>query len=80
MHACQTFMRESLAAHADGRDVKDRALGQGIACDASGCIGRLADGGRVAYALTADASRTIAGRPSWSWPRGRHRRPAARQW
>jgi competence protein ComEC len=48
-------MREWLAADADGRDVKDRALGQGIACDASGCVGRLADGARVAYALTADA-------------------------
>ena len=48
-------MREWLAADADGRDVKDRALGQGIACDASGCIGRLADGARVAYALTPEA-------------------------
>jgi competence protein ComEC len=48
-------MREWLAADADGRDVKDRALGQGIACDASGCIGRLADGARVAYALAPDA-------------------------
>ena len=48
-------MREWLAADADGRDVKDRALGQGIACDASGCVGRLADGARVAYALTTDA-------------------------
>jgi competence protein ComEC len=48
-------MREWLAADADGRDVKDHALGQGIVCDASGCVGRLADGARVAYALTADA-------------------------
>jgi competence protein ComEC len=55
MHACQAFMREWLAADADGRDVKDRGLGQGIACDASGCIGGLADGARVAYALTPDA-------------------------
>ncbi len=48
-------MREWLAADADGRDVKDHALGQGIVCDASGCVGRLADGARVAYALSADA-------------------------
>jgi competence protein ComEC len=48
-------MREWLAADADGRDVKDRTLGQRIACDASGCVGKLADGARVAYALTADA-------------------------
>ncbi len=44
-----------LAADADGRDVHDRRLGQGIACDASGCIGKLADGGLVAYALEPDA-------------------------
>jgi competence protein ComEC len=48
-------MREWLAADGDGRDIKDRGLGQGIACDPFGCIGRLADGRRVAYALTADA-------------------------
>ena len=48
-------IREWLAADADGREVKDRGLGQGIACDASGCVGKLADGARVAYALTPDA-------------------------
>ncbi len=48
-------IREWLAADADGRDVHDRGLGQGIACDASGCIGRLADGAVVAYALEPDA-------------------------
>jgi len=48
-------IREWLAADADGRDIHDRALGQGIACDASGCVGKLADGARVAYALTPDA-------------------------
>ncbi len=46
-----------LAADADGRDVHDRSLGQGIACDASGCVGRLGGGGGavVAYALEPDA-------------------------
>jgi competence protein ComEC len=48
-------IREWLAADADGRDVSDRALGQGIACDPSGCVGKLADGARIAYALTPDA-------------------------
>jgi competence protein ComEC len=44
-----------LAADADGRDVHDRALGQGIRCDPSGCVGALADGSLVAYALAPDA-------------------------
>jgi competence protein ComEC len=48
-------VREWLAADGDGRDVKDRTLGQGIACDPSGCVGRLADGTRIAYALAPDA-------------------------
>ena len=47
-------VREWLAADADGRDVHDKSLGQGIACDASGCIGRLADGALVAYALSPE--------------------------
>jgi competence protein ComEC len=47
--------REWLAADADGRDVKDKGLGQGISCDASGCIGKLADGALVSYALEPDA-------------------------
>ncbi len=48
-------MREWLAADADGRDVNDPKLGEGIACDPSGCIGKLADGRLVSYALAADA-------------------------
>jgi len=48
-------VREWLAADADGRDVHDRGLGQGIACDPSGCIGKLADGALVAYVLAPDA-------------------------
>jgi competence protein ComEC len=43
------------AADADGRDMHDSSLGQGILCDPSGCIGRLADGALVAYALAPDA-------------------------
>ena len=48
-------VHEWLAADADGRDVHDKSLVQGIACDASGCIGKLAGGGLVAYALTPQA-------------------------
>jgi competence protein ComEC len=48
-------VREWLAADADDRDVHDQSLGQGIACDASGCIGKLAGGGLVAYTLTPEA-------------------------
>jgi competence protein ComEC len=48
-------IREWLAADADGRDVRDRSLGDGIVCDPSGCIGALAGGGLVSYALAPDA-------------------------
>ncbi len=48
-------VREWLAADGDGRDVHDKSLGQGIACDPSGCIGKLADGASVAYALSPGA-------------------------
>jgi competence protein ComEC len=48
-------MREWLAADADGRDPADPKLGEGISCDPSGCIGRLADGRLVSYALAPDA-------------------------
>ncbi len=48
-------MREWLAADADGRDVSDRGLGEGIACDPSGCLGKLGDGRLVSYALAPDA-------------------------
>jgi competence protein ComEC len=47
--------REWLAADADGRDVHDRGLGQGIACDPSGCIAKLADGALMAYVLAPEA-------------------------
>jgi competence protein ComEC len=48
-------LREWLAADADARTAKDNALGEGIRCDASGCIGRLRDGSLVAIAKSIDA-------------------------
>jgi competence protein ComEC len=55
-HSGDSFaVREWLAADADGRDAHDQSLGQGIACDASGCIGKLAGGGLVAYAFSPEA-------------------------
>jgi competence protein ComEC len=47
--------REWLAADADGRDPRDKALGDGIACDPSGCIGKLGDRRLVAYVIAPDA-------------------------
>jgi competence protein ComEC len=47
--------REWLMADGDGRDLHDRSLGDGIACDPSGCIGKLADGALVAYVTAPDA-------------------------
>jgi competence protein ComEC len=55
-------VREWLAADADGRDVHDQSLGQGIACDLSGCIGKLPGGGLVAYALSPEAFEEDCGR------------------
>jgi competence protein ComEC len=48
-------IREWLAADADGRDIHDPGLDDGINCDPSGCIGRLADGSLVAHTLAPDA-------------------------
>jgi competence protein ComEC len=47
--------REWLAADADARLVGDPGLGKGIACDPSGCIGKLADGRLVSVAKAAEA-------------------------
>ena len=47
--------REWLAADADGRDVNDKGLGEGVACDAVGCIGKLLDGRLVSYAFSPEA-------------------------
>jgi competence protein ComEC len=46
---------EWLAADADARSPKDKALGQGIRCDEAGCVGRLADGALVAIPKTIEA-------------------------
>jgi competence protein ComEC len=48
-------IREWLLADADPRDPKDKALGDGIACDPDGCVGRLADGAQVAISQTVEA-------------------------
>jgi competence protein ComEC len=48
-------IREWLSADGDGRDVNDKALGEGIVCDPAGCIGRLADGLLVSYVFAPDA-------------------------
>ena len=47
--------RDWLMADADPRAPKDKTLGEGIRCDAAGCIGRLADGSLVAIANTVEA-------------------------
>jgi competence protein ComEC len=47
--------REWLAADADARTAKDDTLGEGIRCDAAGCIGKLRDGSLVAIAKTSEA-------------------------
>jgi competence protein ComEC len=48
-------IKEWLAADADARTVKDAGLHDGVRCDAAGCIGRLADGRLVSFALSAEA-------------------------
>ncbi|MGH6768360.1 MAG: ComEC/Rec2 family competence protein [Xanthobacteraceae bacterium] len=47
--------RQWLAADADARAPKDKALGEGIACDSVGCVGQLADGRLVALARSVEA-------------------------
>jgi len=47
--------REWLAADADARAPTDSTLGEGIRCDAAGCIGKLRDGSLVAIAKTLEA-------------------------
>jgi hypothetical protein len=55
-------------------------LGQGIACDPFGCTGRLSDGARIAYALTADAFADDCWEArGLSLPRARRRRQALRR-
>jgi competence protein ComEC len=47
--------REWLAADADARTPTDSTLGEGIRCDAAGCIGKLKDRSLVAIAKTLEA-------------------------
>src|SRR5215467_8520687 len=48
-------LREWLAADADARAPNDSTLGEGIRCDAVGCVGKLRDGSLVAIAKTTEA-------------------------
>jgi len=48
-------LREWLAADGDARLPNDRAVAAGFACDADGCVARLADGAAVAVSRTAAA-------------------------
>jgi competence protein ComEC len=48
-------IKEWLAGDGDARDYHDRKVGDGIACDRSGCVGRLGDGSVVAYDVAPDA-------------------------
>jgi len=48
-------VKEWLAADADARVPQDSSLGNGVTCDAVGCIGRLADGRLIALARSAEA-------------------------
>jgi competence protein ComEC len=48
-------IKEWLAADADARTPKDPSLGNGVTCDAIGCVGKLRDGRFVSVALAAEA-------------------------
>ncbi|MEI9805425.1 MAG: ComEC/Rec2 family competence protein [Pseudolabrys sp.] len=48
-------VKEWLAADGDARTVKDASLGDGVRCDAIGCVGRLNDGRLVSFALSIEA-------------------------
>jgi competence protein ComEC len=48
-------IREWLAADGDARAPGDPSLAEGTKCDAAGCVARLADGGFLALALSAEA-------------------------
>ncbi len=48
-------VKEWLAADGDARAPKDASLGNGVRCDAAGCVGRLADGRLAAAALSVEA-------------------------
>ncbi|MGA9035972.1 MAG: ComEC/Rec2 family competence protein [Pseudolabrys sp.] len=48
-------IKEWLAADADARQPKDPTLGDGVNCDAIGCIGRLGDGRLISMVLGPEA-------------------------
>jgi competence protein ComEC len=48
-------IKEWLAADADARTPNDKSLSSGVTCDATGCIGRLADGRLVSMVLGIEA-------------------------
>ena len=48
-------IKEWLAADADARQPKDPTLGDGVNCDAIGCIGRLSDGRLISMVLGPEA-------------------------
>jgi competence protein ComEC len=48
-------IKEWLAANEDVRPVKNASLHDGVRCDAAGCIGPLADGRLVSFALSVQA-------------------------
>ena len=48
-------IKEWLAADGDVRDVKDKSLSAGIACDPIGCVGHLADGRLASMVLHVEA-------------------------
>jgi len=48
-------LKEWLMADGDGRDPKDASLQRGVACDAVGCIGHMADGRLVSDVLSVEA-------------------------
>jgi competence protein ComEC len=60
MHLMRTakdafLLKEWLAADADARLPTDPSLTQGVACDDSGCVAPIADGGLVTLAVKPDA-------------------------
>ena len=48
------LVKEWLAADADGREVTDASLGDGVSCDGEGCVAPMADGRFVALSLKPD--------------------------
>ena len=48
-------IKEWLAADADARTPKDGSLGDGVTCDAVGCIGRLGDNRLISMAIGIEA-------------------------